>query len=536
VLANEEAYTKEIPQSVMYEKSYMHKDTVTHIQFTSSLFLITASIDGYVKFWKKIDQGIDFVKTFRAHMEPISDISVSEDGLYLATISADKTLKVFDIKNFDMINMIKLDFVPKLICWIYQSKHTSNLKNLIACSDSESNKVYIYDGKGTDLVKVVDKFHSKPVYLMKYNSEYDCIISVDEKGIIEYWNPDTLTLPSAITFEMKSETDLYEFAKSKAKPLCLVLSQDKTMFAAIGSDRFVRVFNFLSGKLRRKFDETISYYTSQYKEGLLPNHIDEMEFGRRVALERELEKYEIPTNAIFDETGYFLIYPTMLGIKVVNLVANKLVRYIGTQDSQQRFLNLTMYQGAPKLVGRLTVSMAASDNPTIQDATSTDPTLCCTGYKKNRFYLYSKRDPRPNDERDVLNEKIIKKIDPNSLKKKELPAKVTLHTDLGDINIEFFDDTPKAVENFTTLGRTGYYNGSVFHRCIRGFMIQGGDPTGSGCHGQSMWGKQRRKTLTKAMTLKMRFQKYRDLMILIWYAWPIQVLILMVRVKLITKV
>ncbi len=66
----------------------------------------------------------------------------------------------------------------------------------------------------------------------------------------------------------------------------------------------------------------------------------------------------------------------------------------------------------------------------------------------------------------------------------------TLHTTLGDIRIRLFgEDTPLAVENFTTHAKNGYYNGLKFHRVIRDFMIQGGDPMGTGVGGESIWGK-----------------------------------------------
>jgi len=57
----------------------------------------------------------------------------------------------------------------------------------------------------------------------------------------------------------------------------------------------------------------------------------------------------------------------------------------------------------------------------------------------------------------------------------------TLHTNHGAIAVELFDDdAPKTVENFTKLARDGFYNGVIFHRVIPDFMIQGGDPTGTG--------------------------------------------------------
>jgi len=60
----------------------------------------------------------------------------------------------------------------------------------------------------------------------------------------------------------------------------------------------------------------------------------------------------------------------------------------------------------------------------------------------------------------------------------------TLHTSHGAIEVELFpDDAPKTVENFETLAGKGFYDGVVFHRVIPDFMIQGGDPTGTGMGG-----------------------------------------------------
>ncbi len=67
--------------------------------------------------------------------------------------------------------------------------------------------------------------------------------------------------------------------------------------------------------------------------------------------------------------------------------------------------------------------------------------------------------------------------------------KVTIKTTLGDLTFKLFEkDIPKAVENFLTHAKNGYYNGIIFHRVIKDFMIQGGDPTGTGMGGESIWG------------------------------------------------
>lgn len=67
---------------------------------------------------------------------------------------------------------------------------------------------------------------------------------------------------------------------------------------------------------------------------------------------------------------------------------------------------------------------------------------------------------------------------------------VVLETSQGVIEIKLMSDiAPKTCENFIKLVEKGYYNGLIFHRVIKGFMIQGGDPTGTGRGGESIWGK-----------------------------------------------
>ena len=66
---------------------------------------------------------------------------------------------------------------------------------------------------------------------------------------------------------------------------------------------------------------------------------------------------------------------------------------------------------------------------------------------------------------------------------------LTFSTTLGELKIELFStEAPKLCENFLALAASGTYTGTSFHRCIAGFIIQGGDPTGSGKGGECVWG------------------------------------------------
>ena len=79
--------------------------------------------------------------------------------------------------------------------------------------------------------------------------------------------------------------------------------------------------------------------------------------------------------------------------------------------------------------------------------------------------------------------------------------KIELKTTLGSVTVELFENiAPKTCENFSTHVKNGYYNGLIFHRIIKEFMIQGGDPTGTGMGGKSIWGKPFEDEVTSKVT------------------------------------
>jgi peptidylprolyl isomerase domain and WD repeat-containing protein 1 len=144
----------------------------------------------------------------------------------------------------------------------------------------------------------------------------------------------------------------------------------------------------------------------------------------------------------------------------------------------------------------VTVSRAASANPLLQEAEERDPLLVSTGFAKVRFYLFSNETDVAKATRDVQNEKPrdgAHAADDGAAASSSLADRLgtaaILHTTLGDIHLRLFPRVaPKAVENFVTHARHGYYNNTIFHRVIRKFMIQGGDPLGDGTGGESIWG------------------------------------------------
>ena len=339
--------------------------------------------------------------------------------------------------------------------------------------------INIYDGRGESQTPVdsISILHKCPVILMAYNNAYDSVISADENGMIEYWRPSGNHEKPENIFDYKSSTSLFEFKKAKSLPVSITISPTGEQFATFSfPDRKVRVFDFASGKLYRTYDESLATLTEMQQAGTALQKLEDLEFGRRLAVERDLENVAVQNkiNIIFDETGYFILYGSMLGSKVINTLTNRVVKVFG-KDEPFRPLNLALYQGQPQRKGVVTVSMAASANPLLQEAEERDPMLISTGSGKIRFYIFTNDEEISKSERDVQNEKPrhLNARQQIEAKPAESGTAAVLHTTYGDIHMRLFPEAaPKAVENFVTHSKNGYYNNTIFHRVIRKFMIQ----------------------------------------------------------------
>ena len=109
VLPLEHIYLANLPSVGLYEKSSMHRDSLSHVVASRAGNIVTASVDGYVKFWRRATKAvgeIDFIKTFRAHNGPITSLALSDDGLWLASASLDRTIKIFDVLNYGTLEPI----------------------------------------------------------------------------------------------------------------------------------------------------------------------------------------------------------------------------------------------------------------------------------------------------------------------------------------------------------------------------------------------------------------------------------------------
>ena len=345
---------------------------------------------------------------------------------------------------------------------------------------------------------------------MATNAALQCVISADAKGMIEFWDIHDFTQPGAdrLNFKLKSDTDLYDLAKTRAVPYSVAVAPTGLIFSTFSSDKQIRVFDFAKGKLLRKYDESVAVYSKAAADGATSSvsaGLDALELGRRQATERELEASPESLalcNMTFDESGHFLAFGTLKGIKLVNVVTNKVVRVLGLGESGERFLGVALYQGTTKVDTQFMLNRAGSDSlvtKTVDQMSNNeitaDPTIYCTSFKKRRFYCFSKRDPDESTEsRDKFNELPTEEErlgGASALPAKALAQSAILHTNLGDIHIKLFpEECPLTVENFATHVRNGYYDRLLFHRVIKGFMVQTGDPKGDGTGGESIWGRE----------------------------------------------
>lgn len=217
-LPYEKLYIAALPSATRYSKSLMHREQLSFTTFTPSTeFLITSSTDGVVKFWKKVSGGIEFVKEFKAHNGEIKSVSVSADGRSFATAGTDNSVKIFDVVNFDLLAFVNLDFAPLCVCWVH-GRGASFPR--LAISEASSGKIYIHDGTGVNQVPLdtIKHLHRRPVSVMAYNNDYDCVVSADEGGMLEYWRPSGSFEKPDNVFDMKSSTNLFEFKKVRILP------------------------------------------------------------------------------------------------------------------------------------------------------------------------------------------------------------------------------------------------------------------------------------------------------------------------------
>jgi len=203
---------------------------------------------------------------------------------------------------------------------------------------------------------------------------------------------------------------------------------------------------------------------------------------------------------LFDESGEWLLFSCALGVKVAHVPSRAVVGVLGGVEAGERFTALALAAGAGARVSSQTLlakDAAAFSAPMSAaggapggggGAPAGDPTLLAAAAGKPRFYSFTRREPPEEGgpgggaSRDVMNEPLTALAAGAALaaaavaRRARTAEAAVLHTAAGDVHLRLFPDAaPRAVENFVALARAGRYDGTVFHRVIKGFMVQGGE-------------------------------------------------------------
>ena len=508
-----------LPTTNNYSLSYLQSDIIDNIFCTNKTdFIFTTSYDGVIQFWKKLPKGIEFVKKFKAHLNKITGTSINKNGNLLCTCSQkDLFIKIFDIINFDLFDYIQLNYYPSLCEYIIADEKSMN--NIIAISEKDKGIIHVYDTNKKKEISLVTIHNNSIITGLKFNFKYNICLSTSNLGLIEYWSKsinntnkndlnnfiygndndnineiidDSISFDfpkHSIKFKFKSQTDLFKlYDKNKKNSVVnLTLSPRNNYFGVTDKLKNIYIFHFLTAKIVYTItDNTYIYEDNDTKEE---------------NIEKDIEKYieiQYQPNVQFDESEKYLYYPCWEGIKLVNMKTKELVKILGKKE-KLRFISICLYQGESQRnkTGIITeTKMRNEDN--INADKIIDPLLIANAYKSNRFFIFSKNEPDNKIKRDMMNEDIDElknkaNINAKNAKNKDiidLPEKAVIDTTKGEIFIKLYvNECPKTTKNFITLGKRGYYDGLIFHRVIKNFMIQTGDPKGNGTGGESIYGK-----------------------------------------------
>ena len=488
-----------LPMADYYEKSYSHSEIISQVILKkNSDLIITISIDGVIKFWKKSFKLIEYCKTFKAHSGHIISAKIAEklNRLYTTSIH-DKTTKAFDLSTLDMIDIIKHS-EPVYSC-IAAENSTENIHTLLVVV-KENRALYLRKYNSQHIEDIAIDGISNVVDIITVN-KHNVYIILTSKGHIEYISCDTLkyinSVDNKLSFNSKFETDFIKFLKHrKGMPVAIDKDEREEKFWVYTDELQIWVFQIKTGKSLLTLDTTHSSLKDHF-----PKHFDleTTDKERKILIEEECKEklklsFKQRVTADLDESGTYLIFPSILGLVYFHIVNKEISVIKGKREKGERYIGLCLYQGLKQynLKGTSGVGGTSSQNK------EADPCMFVWAYKKSKFCIFSNREPSnfdknsfQNSSRDVVEKKDVtletQKTDKDA--NKAASNKVVLSTSLGDMYIRLFPESaPKAVENFLTHAANGYYNNCIFHRVVTGY-IQTGDPLNDGTGGESIWGR-----------------------------------------------
>ncbi|KAI0560472.1 Cyclophilin type peptidyl-prolyl cis-trans isomerase/CLD [Gracilaria domingensis] len=506
-----------LPKGPSYQRSYMMRRPVQCL-FTSSSSITVASLDASLTFWARstsppgspsrtnnrsdVQSAVNsaraklhFVKRLLAHKAPLLATALSRRADQLLTTSAtDGTLKLFSTPTFELLHVLSLSFDAGPVLLHIELQST----RIALVSHRKSPNVACFTLPELQFRSDLTSPHAKPLSLATYNHTYSAVISIDEANVIDYWAvartgtsyQASVDIPQ-LQFRSKLRTHLFYFARNALVASALNVSPRGSQFVVVDQSCRIHIFQFLTGLRLSMVDLSLTAIRAAVTNNEYETFgLNNQHFEDRLACETLLRKHEqmrAQNNVVFDETGQYVLYATVLGIHMIHVSSTSTVFIFGLNEHRYRFVN---------------VSICAADTIDRDNGipTSLQPLVVASAFDSQRIFLFGAAQVSEKG-RDVMNEPLYTasqslsasptELSNKKLSPEQLPKRVTLHTSLGDIMLQLFaQQAPKTVQNFTTHARNGYYDGVIFHRVIRGFMVQSGDPDGDGTGGESIWGAE----------------------------------------------
>lgn len=516
---------KKLYLGIEFQKQFKaHNGSISGVSTTNDgLFAVTCSDkDRLLKTFDVVNTDlINFIKlSFQPNV--CSFISKPNDPELLVLINEKGT------GNFHLINS----------CSTNNSNNKNEQVQILKTIKLHESNVIVTDIRFIQSLNTIistDKSGNIEVWDCSLINNHQKIVKAEDKiEIIE-----ELEYPKFVSYKIKSLTDYYSLNETNYA-INISLSKTFKYFALFCADKNIRIFSLKTGLLKYQYDESLEFYLNEYnkikeeknrkkredkkedknlqlredEKGINNSNDDDKDkekgpiqekddlifgvredvFLKKYSHEKEFDKNKhkvgITCSIEFDETDNFIYYTCILGVKLVHLKSNRLIKIIGSNEND-KYINISLFQGKAQ---KNTSGMVGNGGETSQGEKYLDPTLIASTYNKTRFYLFTQREPDYENSgmnRDIFNEKPTKQEiqEINEEDKKDLPTQVIIDTSYGEIHIRLYpNECPKTVKNFISLANNGFYNNLIFHKVVKGFIIQTGCPYGNGKGGQSVWG------------------------------------------------